>query len=422
MVKLLINILSVIITSFYFFPFEFIFFPGVNTKMAMAVIGLLVLGKKLAQEGGSIIDKNLFNLSLITIGISLVSLLTMTYNNTNDPSFITYFVSMWVWLGGAYCLVRWLEFAYGKVTVMLVCNHLIAVCVMQCLLAFIMGSYVPLKNFVDSFIGGEAYMGRAETRMYGIGAALDVAGLRFASVAVIIGFLLSKSKRLSDKEILFYILSLMVLAVIGNMMSRTTTMGIGIALVYILYSNCLTSKNAISNNRRFWTYFVIILCIILPVVIFLYNTDYGFYKNLRFAFEGFFSLWETGKWEVTSNDILFEYMIVFPDNLKTWLIGDGYAANPSYDPYYTGVAYNGFYKGTDIGYLRFIFYFGVIGTFLLVLFFLKVAFVCVKKFKVYKTMFFLILLVNYIGWFKVSTDIFLTFAPFLCLKDESMEE
>lgn len=421
MARLLINILSVVITSFYFFPFETIFFPGINTKMVMAGIGLLILGKRLAQGGKGIIDKNFLDLSLIAIGISIVSLLTMTYNNTNDASFITYFISMWVWLGGAYCLVRWLEFVYGNVSVTLVCNHLIAVCVMQCLLAFTMDSYAPLKNFVDSFIGGEAFMGRAETRMYGIGAALDVAGLRFASVAVIIGFLLSRSEMLSDKEILFYIFSLMILAVIGNMMSRTTTMGVGIALVYILYSNCLSGKDSFYRNKKLWKYFGIILCIVLPVVVFLYNTDDGFYKNLRFAFEGFFSLWETGKWEVSSNDILLEQMIVFPDNLKTWLIGDGYAANPSNDPYYTGITFGGFYKGTDIGYLRFIFYFGIIGTFLLVLLLLKVSLACADKLKTYRVMFFLILIVNYIGWFKVSTDIFLTFAPFLCLRDESVE-
>lgn len=422
MVRFLINILSVVITSFYFFPFETIFFPGINTKMVMAGIGVLILGKRLAQKGGAIIDKNLFNLSLIAIGISLVSMLTMSYNNTNDASFITYFVSIWVWLGGAYCLVRWLDFAYGNVSVRLLCKHLIAVCVAQCLIAFIMDSYTPLKNFVDSFIGGEAFMGRAGTRMYGIGAALDVAGLRFASVAVIIGFLLSESDKSSDKEILFYVLSLMILTVIGNMMSRTTTMGVVIALVYILYSSCLSGKDSFYKNKKLWKYFGIILCMVLPVVVFLYNTDDGFYKNLRFAFEGFFSLWEKGEWEVSSNDVLFEYMIVFPDNLKTWIIGDGYAANPSYDPYYIGPDFWGFYKGTDIGYLRFIFYFGILGTFLLVLFFLKTALACADKFRAYRVMFFMILIVNYIGWFKVSTDIFLTFAPFLCLRDESVED
>lgn len=157
---------------------------------------------------------------------------------------------------------------------------------------------------------------------------------------------------------------------------------------------------------------------------YLYNTDENFYTNIRFGFEGFFSLWETGKWQTSSNDILLNHMIVFPDNWMTWLIGDGYAANPAdktlsfFDPYYTGPIYHGYYKGTDIGYLRYIFYFGLVGTITFVLFMWRVACTCISRFKEYEILFLMILLINYIGWFKVSTDIFLVFALFLVLSRE----
>ena len=48
----------------------------------------------------------------------------------------------------------------------------------------------------------------------------------------------------------------------------------------------------------------------------------------------------------------------------------------------------------------------------------KSAWACIHRFKDYKMMFLMILLVNYIGWFKVSTDIFLVFAIFLVLSKE----
>ena len=35
-------LITLIVTSLYFFPFEFSFLPGVNTKMAMAVLGLIL--------------------------------------------------------------------------------------------------------------------------------------------------------------------------------------------------------------------------------------------------------------------------------------------------------------------------------------------------------------------------------------------
>lgn len=420
MYKYLVHIISVILTSFYFFPIETVFLPGMNTKMALAGIGLLILGKRLAQRRDAGINKNFFVLSLLALGISLISLLTMTINNTPDASFLTYFVSMWVWMGGAYTVVRWLDTAYGYVNVRLVCNQLIAVCVIQCLIAWTKDVYPPLQAWVDSFVGGEAFMGNTkEARLSGIGAALDVAGLRFSAVVVMIGYILSKAEELSHKQVVTYLISFLIIAIIGNMMSRTTTVGVGLALVYWIYSTNLLSLKQNIKNQKLWFWLGGILCVIIPVFIYLYFANDTFYKNIRFGFEGFFSLWETGEWQTSSNDILLEHMVVFPDNWVTWLIGDGYAANPMdktlsfFDPYYTGPIYHGYYKGTDIGYLRYIFYFGLVGTFVFVFFMWKSAWACIHRFKNYKMMFLMILLVNYIGWFKVSTDIFLVFAIFL---------
>lgn len=422
MYKYLVHIISVILTSFYFFPIETVFLPGVNTKMALAGLGLLILGKRLAQRRDAGINKDFFILSLLALGISLISLLTMTINNTPDASFLTYFVSMWVWMGGAYTVVRWLDTAYGYVNVRLVCNQLIAVCVIQCLIAWTKDVYPPLQAWVDSFVGGEAFMGNTkEARLSGIGAALDVAGLRFSAVSVMIGYILSKVEELSHKQVVTYLASFLIIAVIGNMMSRTTTVGVGLALVYWIYSTNLFSLKQNIKNQKLWLWLGGILCVIIPVFIYLYFANDTFYKNIRFGFEGFFSLWETGEWQTSSNDILLEHMVVFPDNWVTWLIGDGYAANPMdktlsfFDPYYTGPIYHGYYKGTDIGYLRYIFYFGLVGTFVFVFFMWKSAWACIHRFKNYKMMFLMILLVNYIGWFKVSTDIFLVFAIFLVL-------
>ena len=98
MYKYFIHIISVILTSFYFFPFETVALPGVNTKMVLAGVSLLILGKRLAQRRDADINKDFFMLSLWAMGVSLVSLVTMTVNNTRDGSFLTYFISMWVWM------------------------------------------------------------------------------------------------------------------------------------------------------------------------------------------------------------------------------------------------------------------------------------------------------------------------------------
>ena len=66
--------------------------------------------------------------------------------------------------------------------------------------------------------------------------------------------------------------------------------------------------------------------------------------------------------------------------------------------------------------------FGLVGLIAFMLFFLKVADVCVSKFPRDALMFWLILGVNYAVWMKVATDIFLVFALFLSIDKEDNDE
>jgi hypothetical protein len=207
------------------------------------------------------------------------------------------------------------------------------------------------------------------------------------------------------------------------MIARTTTVGVILALIYWLIA-LLTRQTpeGKEENIYLWKWLIGTILVALLVIIPLYNTNAIFRTNTRFAFEGFFSLVEKGRWEVHSNEIL-KNMYVFPDNLKTWLIGDGYIENPiDTDPYYTGKVIDGFYMGTDVGYLRFIFYFGIFGLLAFIAFFIAITQDCMKKFPKQGMLFLLFLAVNLIGWFKVSTDIFLVFAPFLLISGEENDE
>lgn len=147
----------------------------------------------------------------------------------------------------------------------------------------------------------------------------------------------------------------------------------------------------------------------------------SFHNNMRFAFEGFFNLFEKGKWETSSTNML-KNMYVFPETMKTWLIGDGYFDNPySYDPYYQGPNFHGFYMATDVGYLRFIFYFGLFGLLSFFYYMYKVAKTCMNRFAAQKKLIILLLLLNYAVWFKVSSDLFSLFALFLCINEADRE-
>ena len=73
-----------ILTSFYFFPFEFAILPGANTKMILAGVSLVVLAFQLARGGRAVINKALFTLSLLAGMVSLASMASVTINEPND--------------------------------------------------------------------------------------------------------------------------------------------------------------------------------------------------------------------------------------------------------------------------------------------------------------------------------------------------
>ena len=421
MTRIILIILTTIITSLYLFPFEFTFLPGANTKMIMAGLGLVILFVNMARGQRPAMDKEFFNLSLCAMGVSLAGLIAVTLNDTHDYTYASYIVSMWVWLGGAYTVIQVMRRVHGGVSIELVANYLIAVCVAQCVIAFTMDQYAPLKQFVDSFLASEGFMGKVEDRIYGIGASLDVAGMRFAAVLTIIISLCLRLKPTDTKKMWLYLISFSIIVVIGNMIGRTTSVGAGIALFYALLCTMWGGSNR-NTLGLFWKYIFVVSIILIPIVVYLYITNVAIHNNLRFAFEGFFSLWEKGEWRTNSNSILTD-MFIFPDNVKTWLIGDGYFDNPKdLDPYFIGEVTGGFYKGTDVGYCRFLFYFGLMGLGAFMYFMYRAMQICWNRFGSYRIMFLIILVLNYIVWVKVSSDLFLIFAIFLCVSKEENDE
>lgn len=411
MKNFLLMSLGVVLTSCYLFPFELVYLPGLNFKMLMAGLSIPLLMINMARRSDSLIEKDFIIVSLFTLPITIFSLLTTVINGTSEESFTYYFVSVFVWMGAAYFLSNVLKAIHGEISMKVMIQYLIAVCCLQCVLALTMEYFPSLQVSIDGVIGGsEMFMTDGGGRLHGIGCALDVAGGRFAAVLVMTSVLMVKAT--TRVEIGIYLLAFSVIAVVGNMMARTTTIGLIISALVIVVSICY-HKPAVESLGRMVLTFVIAVFIVVALA---YNSNSLFRQNLRFGFEGFFSLVETGHWQTGSNDILLNHMVVFPDNYKTWIIGDGYCSNPSeWDPFYTGKKYHGFYKGTDIGYLRYIFYFGILGALAMLAFFTCVGCLCIKRHNRYKLLIILLMILNMILLVKATTDLLPIFALLFCL-------
>ena len=400
------------VTSFYYFPFFFKAFPAQNTKNMMAAVGLVLICLQIIKVRKNVFAKDWIQIFTYAGIVSLVGLFSITINNTPDYTYAFYIRIMILWLCAAFCVPIMLKIVHGKLSVPLLVNYLVAVCVFQCIMALLIDNSIAIKTFIDAHVEQGQFFLNDVNRLYGIGANLDVAGSRFSAVLAMMSFLLMRKDNSKGILSICYVIAFIFICIVGNMIARTTTVGMVLAIMYIVLMSCKKNGNKKTIKWMFW-----IACLAIPILFNLYINNSETQRLMRFAFEGFFSLAEKGEWEVSSNDRLMNVMVVFPDNLKTWLIGDGYFINPrETDPYFTGKITGGYYMGTDIGYLRFIFYFGVIGLLTFMAFFNKVTHTCIRFFGEYKHLFVMFLAINFIVWLKVATDIFLVFALFLMLE------
>lgn len=426
LIRIFIYALVTVLTSFYFFPFEFTFLPGLNTKMMMAVVGLAFLVYNGIKSYNNEIKRDFLGLTFIAIAIGLISFVSMVYNNTPDNSYLTYVFSVWVWSSASYAVLSIIHLVHGKITFRLISNYIIAVCVVQTTLAFSMQFVPALKSFVDSFLAGWGFMGKNIDRLYGVGAALDPSGLRFACILTLIMYILINGSDRNNGQTWLYLLAYGIILVFGNMMSRTTIVGVLMSMALLTFVMIRSLFKRREDSEILGAYGVlrklsVIIVIVVPLLVLLYNTNDVVRTNLRFGFEGFFALVEDGYWHTSSSDNLENHW-VFPNTLETWVIGDGYIASTDINPYYVGTRYAGFYKGTDIGYCRFLLYFGLIGTIVMVCFFLFLAKSCARNHPGHELLFLLFLLINLIGWFKVSSDVIMVFLPYLFIRSSGLDE
>lgn len=410
-------LLTGIAVSLFYFPITFSFFPVTNTKNLMAAVGLVCVLFFLVRKREFSFPRELVVILLLSSFVSIISLFSITYNQTPDTSYVEYIRAAVIWLSGAFAICMFIYLTHGRVDIPLLVNYLMAVCIFQCVMTMLI-HYIPaVQIFVDTYvIQGQGLLQKME-RLYGVGASLDVGGSRFAAVLVAIAYMMEESKEKNGHTPkMLLVLAFSIITVIGNMIARTTIVGTGIGLAYIALMEM--RRMGWKNPNDFdssWMSWIAILAILIPTGVTLYNTSPDFHDQMRFGFEGFFSLFEKGEWEVRSNTTL-EKMVVWPEELRTWVIGDGYFENQRNDRNYIGSATtSGYYMGTDIGYLRFLFYFGVIGLLAISAVMAYAGIISIKAFPEHFPLFVMGIAANFIVWLKVATDLFPFLSLFACL-------
>ena len=337
---------------FYLYVPEIIFLP-VSIRLIIGALGLLLYAIRLIHKYSSAdadfsVNKDFLTFWIGTIAISLVALVVVVINGSADGKVISEIgIRFTMLFGGAYFLTWYLKQMNVNMNYQIILKAFIAVLVIQCFIG--VGTFVnPVIKEIFNAIQKPSDVAIQNKvgimRMSGFGMTFFGAGLDCGLALMILVFLFRENKFQTGILILLAFVFLFILAV-GTFMARTTLIGALFAFGYLILPH--------SNSRKHIKFAAITSVILIVVAgysipVLLNSEKYG--MVIRFAFEAFFNYSEYGSLETESSNDL-QTMYRFPEQLKTYFIGDGWLNHPEIEGYY--------YKQTDVGYLRLIYFGGV---------------------------------------------------------------
>ncbi|MET3035629.1 hypothetical protein ABXT08_05985 [Chryseobacterium sp. NRRL B-14859] len=245
-------------------------------------------------------------------------------------------------------------------------------------------------------------LGQIEKRLIGVGSAFFTGVVKY-SIAFFILIIIPYLKTNLYKNKLLYVLSFIFIIVAGLMTGRTFFIAIGLGLVLYLL---IDLKNALKLIYKVVPSVFIFSALIYFILISVGNQE-RVERVFNFVFELYINYQESGQLTSSSTEGTLS-MYKFPDSLKTWIIGDGRMEMPD----------GSYYMHSDVGYVRMIFYFGIILT-VLYMFYQGYMFYLLSKksqlriFKAFYLILFLWLLVlNFKGLANLNQYLLLFFIAF----------
>lgn len=411
--KVFATAVMTLFTSAYLFPISFTFLPNaVNSKIMVAVFGILAFAFNGIRNRGLKISEPTLFAGLLAAVFSAWCLFSVTEGNTYDMTYASYFVSFLTWMFGAYGVCAALSLVFNKEADMdLIVRFLALACVFQCIMAVVIDNNAAVSGWVDRFLDDKLDFYKRGHRLYGIGAALDPAGIRFSAVLVVMAHVFATSEEVHSNNLYqtSLLLGYTIIVIIGAVISRTTLVGASLGLAYMVIYLFRLRKGGFATIGmiQFFFWFFALLAVIIVALIYFYRSSVTFQGYVRFGFEAFFNWVETGEFRTSSTDTL-NTMWIWPADWKTWLIGRG--------------TFGIYDNGTDIGYCNFVFYCGLVGMVIFSIYFLYCHLVLNRKFNNFLVPSLFLIVLTFTVWVKVTTDIFFLDAILLCAASEKVTE
>jgi hypothetical protein len=336
---------------------------GIGTRVLFSIFGMLIL------LYGLFTYRIRFNFRQVKTAFFLVNCSILVFvaiiytscfiNNTKDISMVRNSISFFLTMLSVLFFYKLIVFYFKTNAINALINLIIFGAVIQVLTALIMFINPAVKEYIVAFLDPkdfliEQLMSGETYRLTGLGTNPFVTGITNGFALILISYKI-KTNRKNDLMNLIYILCFILITIIGSMIARTTILGAILALVNLALGFNLNMKISIDKVTK---KLVSILAFTLVLGLCVYSIDNEFINkltdSLEYGFEIIYNL-KSGRGAQTESTNELKEMYVWPSKLTTYMIGDGYMNNPD--------SPSAYYMATDVGYLRLIYYVGLLGLF-----------------------------------------------------------
>ena len=403
-VRLLGKIILLFCVFSYVYQIHYKIFP-VTFPVVLGLLGILY---------DFFINRGLFKIKLcdfyIFCGFYLViiSLIISTViNGTHDYTFLQFGIVNLFNVYSFYTISILFKILYKDISFELVVKYYIASALLQLIISLVMFLDVDKMVYFTDLV---KYTSLAETKLIEeMGARLIGFGTQFFQSGIIHGLILLLLVFYADKrkctlyEKVFLCFTFCLISIVGMMMARTTLVGVLMAISFVLFkSNIWKLKIKISSIKLILIMFFVLCAFALFVMNFSYDVKDSLLVAYDFGFELINSYTQTGRLETASTNAMFR-MYIFPSSFKTWVVGDGLWMD----------SFGRYYMLTDIGFIRMIFYFGIVGLISFIVFQIVSIFEIYRINKYLGKIPFVIIFVYFVVLnLKGFTDLFYLIIPF----------
>lgn len=291
----------------------------------------------------------------------LCAVTAIMVNVSFDLRYVKYVITLFFAFWASYLIAVVSYRAYGKFDLGILVKYLLMAELIYMGISVMMFFSSSFSTLALSMLKMDAIMLDAVERtsgfrILGFGATFFTSGIMNGFILIILALYMVQNKFSTVKTACLYTLYILI-TVIGMMMARTALVGAGIGIAII-------GLNLVKDPKAMIKTILLILLVIAAILFALFKLSEEFAAQLQtlfeFAFEMFFNLSESGSMSTGSTDTLMTMYEAIPYTFKSWVIGDA-----KWD---TAV---GYYKQTDVGYLRNIWYFGIVGMAALIYYYYK---------------------------------------------------